>query len=772
MTIQKLLIANRGEIAVRIIRAARELGLATVQVYSKADNDSLAVQLADEGVDIGPPQASKSYLNRDAILVAAKITGADAIHPGYGFLAENAEFAAAVEAAGLIFVGPTARSIRLMGDKVAAREAAASAGVPTVPGSRGRLESPEAAFALVKTTGFPVMIKAAAGGGGRGIRVARSAEEFHHLMPQAQAEALAAFGDGGLYVEKLVEGARHIEVQVLGDGHDVIHCFERECSLQRRRQKVWEEAPSSLTSAIREKLCSSAVALAKAVHYRGAGTLEYLYDDRSHEFYFLEMNTRIQVEHPVTEMVTGIDLVREMIRIASGEPLRIRQDQVRIHGHAIEVRINAEDPAKGFAPNPGTVTALNVPGGNGVRFDSMLYPGYTVPPFYDSLLGKLIVHDEDRASAIRRLDRALSELNVEGLATTKHLHQALARDADVQAGRFHTAWLEPWLASHTASLAAAVTVPTAQSTPKPARESAPPATGGHSPMQTRFSFGGDEHIFAEVDESMSLEAFFKSLFITNAVRDAKIKGVTEICPANASYQVKFDPDLIKPDDMLAELKRLDSAAEKSEPVIATRIIEIPVLYNDPWTNETLMRFRERHQDPNSTDLEYAARINHLDGVDAFIKAHSSAPWFVSMVGFVAGLPFLYQMVERKRQIQAPKYLRPRTDTPKLTVGHGGCFGCIYSVRGAGGYQMFGITPMPIYDPKQEVSYLRDFMIFFKPGDIIKFKPVDRDGYDAAIEEVERGRFEPPIRPVTFSLNDFHTDPASTNAKILGALHGA
>ena len=465
MTIHKLLIANRGEIAVRIIRAARELGLATVQVYSKADKDSLAVRLADESVDIGPPQASKSYLNRDAILAAARTTGADAIHPGYGFLAENAEFAAAVEASGLIFVGPTAHAIRLMGDKVAAREAAAAAGVPTVPGSRGRMESPEAAFALVKTTGFPVMIKAAAGGGGRGIRIARSAEEFHHLMLQAQAEALAAFGDGGLYVEKLIEGARHIEVQVLGDGRDVIHCFERECSLQRRRQKVWEEAPSpSLTSAIREKLCSSAVALAKAVHYRGAGTLEYLYDDRSHEFYFLEMNTRIQVEHPVTEMVTGIDLVREMIRIAGGERLRIRQDQVRVNGHSIEVRINAEDPAKGFAPNPGTVTSLSVPGGNGVRFDSMLYAGYTVPPFYDSLLGKLIVHDEDRASAIRRLDRALGELNVEGLETTKPLHQALVRDPDVRAGRFHTAWLERWLTSHTAGLApaeAALAVPTA-----------------------------------------------------------------------------------------------------------------------------------------------------------------------------------------------------------------------------------------------------------------------------------------------------------------------
>jgi len=291
-------------------------------------------------------------------------------------------------------------------------------------------------------------------------------------------------------------------------------------------------------------------------------------------------------------------------------------------------------------------------------------------------------------------------------------------------------------------------------------------------MKTRYSFGGDEHVFVEIDEEMSLDAFFKSLSMTNAVRDSRIKGVTEICPANASLQIRFDPDVISPDDMLAELKRLESAADKADPTLKTRIIEIPVYYNDPWTHETLMRFRERHQEPTSTDLEYTAKINNYGSVDDLVNAHAGAPWFVSMVGFVAGLPFLYQMVERSRQIEAPKYLRPRTDTPKLTVGHGGCFGCIYSVRGAGGYQMFGITPMPIYDPKQEVSYLRDFMIFFKPGDITKFKPIGRDGYDAALEEVERGKFEPPIRPVTFSLSDFHTDPASTNAKILGALHGA
>ncbi|MGI9418136.1 MAG: 5-oxoprolinase subunit B family protein [Geminicoccaceae bacterium] len=291
-------------------------------------------------------------------------------------------------------------------------------------------------------------------------------------------------------------------------------------------------------------------------------------------------------------------------------------------------------------------------------------------------------------------------------------------------------------------------------------------------MKTRYSHGGDEHIFVEVDEEMSLEAFFKSLFITNAVRDSKIKGVTEICPANASFQVKFDPDMIAPGDMLAELKKLESAAEKASPVIDTRIVEIPVYYQDPWTHETLMRFRERHQDPDSTDIEYAARINGFDDVQGFIDAHSGAPWFVSMVGFVSGLPFLYQLAPRERQLEVPKYLSPRTDTPKLTVGYGGCFACIYSVRGAGGYQMFGITPMPIFDPEQKISYLQDFMVFFKPGDIVKWKPIDREAYDQAVADVEAGKFEPTVKNVTFDLNAFNKDIDGYNAGLMERLHGA
>ena len=289
--------------------------------------------------------------------------------------------------------------------------------------------------------------------------------------------------------------------------------------------------------------------------------------------------------------------------------------------------------------------------------------------------------------------------------------------------------------------------------------------------EARYSFGGDEHIFVEVDEEMSLEAFFKGLSMTNAVRESRFKGVSEICPANASMQIKFDPDQISPEDMLKELKKLETSAAKSESILKTRIIEIPVYYNDPWTRETLMRFRERHQDPKSTDIEYAARINNLASIDDFGKAHSGSPWFVSMVGFVAGLPFLYQMVDRSRQIEVPKYLRPRTDTPKLTVGHGGCFGCIYSVRGAGGYQMFGITPMPIYDPNQKISYLRDFMCLFKPGDIVKWRPIGREAYDAAAADVEAGRFTPRMHNVTFSLDEFHKDIDAYNRKLEGVLYG-
>ena len=451
--LRKLLVANRGEIAVRVIRAARDLGIATVAVYSDADAASLHVQIADEAVNIGPPAAKKSYLNVTSILKAATDTGCDSVHPGYGFLAENADFADACAAAGMGFVGPSGDAIRTMGDKVAARSAAHAAGVPVVPGSMGRVADIDAARHVLIDTGFPVMIKAAAGGGGRGIRIANDLAAFEAAFPQAAAEALAAFGDGGLYMEKVIAKARHIEVQVLGDGTDAVHCFERECSLQRRRQKVWEEAPSrALSDRVRDELCTSAVRLTRAVGYSGAGTIEYLYDDAADRFYFIEMNTRIQVEHPVTEMITGIDLVAEMLRIAGGEPLRLRQSDIVVRGHAIEVRLNAEDPSRDFAPFPGTVSTLRVPGGPGVRFESMLYAGYTVPPFYDSLLAKLIVHAETREAAITRLVRALSETRIEGLRTTKPLFLALAADPAVQANAVHTRWLEGWLETHAARL--------------------------------------------------------------------------------------------------------------------------------------------------------------------------------------------------------------------------------------------------------------------------------------------------------------------------------
>jgi len=447
MALRKLFIANRGEIAVRIIRAAREMGIATVQAVSVADRDMLAARMADEVAEVGPAHATRSYLNQEAMLRAALASGADAVHPGYGFLAENAAFAEAVEGAGLIFVGPRAETIRLMGDKARAREVAAEAGVRTVPGTSGQNLETEVLAAQAHRIGFPVMIKAAAGGGGRGIRVASDAEALTRLLSEARAEAKAAFSDDTLYLERFLARARHVEVQVLGDGERVVHLFERECSLQRRRQKLWEEAPAAcLSDQSRAALCDSALRLAQSVGYRGAGTLEYLLDEATGEFFFIEMNTRIQVEHPLTEMVTGIDLVREMLAIAAGEGLRRAQHEITLRGHAIECRINAEDPARGFMPAPGRINDLRLPGGPGVRFDSGLYPGYTVPPFYDSLLGKLIVWDETREHALARLRRALGELHVEGVPTTIPMHRALAEHADVLRHAVHTGWLEAWLA--------------------------------------------------------------------------------------------------------------------------------------------------------------------------------------------------------------------------------------------------------------------------------------------------------------------------------------
>ncbi|WP_018698454.1 acetyl-CoA carboxylase biotin carboxylase subunit [Amorphus coralli] len=446
MALSRVFVANRGEIAVRVVHAAHALGMEAVQAYSEADADMLAVRLADASVCVGPPQAAKSYLNGEALIAAAKEAGCDAIHPGYGFLSENAAFADAVEAAGLVFVGPSGKTISRMGDKAAAREAAKEAGVPVVPGSEGLVADEEAALAAAETVGYPVMVKAAAGGGGRGIRIAADADELKRIAPQARAEAKAAFGDGSLYLERVITAPRHIEVQVLADGTNAIHCFERECSLQRRRQKVWEEAPAAcLDQATRERICTAAADLARSVGYRGAGTVEFLYDEAAGEFYFIEMNTRIQVEHPVTEMVTGIDLVAWMLRIAGGESLSLSQDDVTLDGHAIEVRINAEDPAMQFMPSPGVVETVSVPPSDAVRFDTMLYDGYAIPPFYDSLLGKLIVHAATRDAAIDAMAEALEGLTIVGPKTTIPLHKALARDASVRSGKVHTQFLEPWL---------------------------------------------------------------------------------------------------------------------------------------------------------------------------------------------------------------------------------------------------------------------------------------------------------------------------------------
>jgi acetyl-CoA carboxylase biotin carboxylase subunit len=441
----KILIANRGEIALRILRACKELGIPTVAVHSTADADAMHVRLADESVCIGPPAVKDSYLNIPALLAACEITGADAVHPGYGFLAENARFAEILEEHNVHFIGPRPEHIRLMGDKIAAKRAAVDLGIPTVPGSDGGVSSDEEAVRLAGDVGYPVMLKAAAGGGGRGMKVVRAESELASALATARAESKAAFGDDTLYLEKYLEQPRHIEIQVLGDGKGrAIHLGERDCSLQRRHQKVWEEGPSpALNVAARDQICETVAKAMRDIKYLGAGTVEFLYEDG--QFNFIEMNTRIQVEHPVTEMITDIDLVAEQIRVAAGSDLALNQSDVKFHGHAIECRINAENPVS-FRPSPGKIVHYHPPGGLGVRIDSAVYHGYTIPPFYDSLVGKLIVHGKTRGECLMRLKRALDEFVVDGIETTLPLFRALAREAEIIDGDYNIHWLEAFLA--------------------------------------------------------------------------------------------------------------------------------------------------------------------------------------------------------------------------------------------------------------------------------------------------------------------------------------
>ncbi|MEM9902578.1 MAG: acetyl-CoA carboxylase biotin carboxylase subunit [Pseudomonadota bacterium] len=441
---RKILIANRGEIALRVIRACREMGIASVAVHSTADSDAMHVRLADESVCIGPPDAGRSYLSVPAIISACEITGADAIHPGYGFLSENSDFVQVVEDHGITFIGPTAEHIRMMGDKITAKETMKDLGVPCVPGSDGGVPDLETARAVAAEIGFPVIVKATAGGGGRGMKLARTPEAFDTAFSTARAEAKAAFGNDEVYLEKFLGQPRHIEVQVFGDGQGgAVHLGERDCSLQRRHQKVLEEAPGpAIDDATRAEIgrtCADAVA---RIGYRGAGTIEFLYENG--RFYFIEMNTRLQVEHPVTEAIYGVDLVREQIRVAQGLPLSLTQDDLTLDGHAIEVRINAEK-VPGFTPSPGTVGTYHAPGGLGVRMDSALYSGYRIPPNYDSLIAKLIVHGRSREEALARLNRALVELVIEGVDTTVPLFHALLEEPDILRGAYDIHWLESWL---------------------------------------------------------------------------------------------------------------------------------------------------------------------------------------------------------------------------------------------------------------------------------------------------------------------------------------
>jgi urea carboxylase len=540
--------------------------------------------------------------------------------------------------------------------------------------------------------------------------------------------------------------------------------------MQRRSQKVVEEAPApDLPDQVRDRIRSSAVQLAKDCGYRGAGTVEFLFDAEAGEAAFIEMNTRLQVEHPVTELITGVDLVRLQLRVAAGHPLGLTQNDITFTGHSVEVRINAEDPDNNFMPSPGVIEKVDWPGGPGVRVDAGFADGCAVVPYYDSMIAKLVTWDATREQALARMRRALQECRIEGVKTTL----PLLADPVFAAVDHHTKFIEQRgeidQPGPPASEPAGDTEPAADDTSSATNELAPVDTE-RSEHGLRYTWGGDEFLFVEVDEAMGLRVNFTVMSIARRLVDDTPEGISDVCPANASLLIRFDPDVLAPADLEAHVRSIETqVADDDHPVLSTRIIEVPVWYDDPFTGEVGARFRKNHQTPDQTDLDFAAQENGLADKAEFIARHHSSPWLVTMVGFVAGLPFMFQIVPPQEQLEVPKYLSPRTDTPKLTVGHGGCFACVYSVRGAGGYQMFGVAAAPIYDPAQRLADFADFMVFFKPGDIVKFTPVSQDAYKRIVEEVEAGTFVYRQAPVEFDLAQVLEDPHAYNATIVAAL---
>jgi len=767
---QRILIANRGEIACRIIECCKKLNIHSIAVYSDIDKNSKHVRLANEAIHIGPSKAKESYLSTKNILEAALKTNADAIHPGYGFLAENGQFAKKIIDSGIVWIGPTPETIISMGNKETARALAAESGVPICPGINQNELEEESLEEKCKTIGFPILVKASAGGGGIGMQIAKDYNQLKEAIEKTKNLAGKAFGNSDIFLEKYIANARHIEIQIFGYGEKkAIHLYERDCSLQRRFQKIIEESPApNIERETINQMSECAVNFASNQKYEGAGTVEFVYDVDNKKFYFLEMNTRIQVEHPVTEQITGLDLVEMQIKFALKiNDYTMQQDKILRSGHAIECRLYAEDPSKNFLPSPGKISKLSIPNlTSNDRLDIGVDEGDEISFYYDPMIAKVITQGENRDDSINNMIQLLNEIEIEGISSNKSFLLTVLENKVFLEANFNTKFIEnnlDFLLQKKEKIKSLkvdkeateklrkekANIPPPQATPTIKKKSnqkeevsaipVPPIIG-EIYDKPKFLPGGDKYMLIEFGNVMDLELNFTAQNLAQAIQDHKVTGVYETAPCFASMLVHYEPEEIKFNDLKNEMKSLiDSLGPTDDIEINSRIFSFPTVYLDKWTQECIEDYSNKIV-KKKPDPELITEVNNLESTDQFVRVHSGTEYWVAAIGFWPGLPFMMALDPRCK-LTVPKYNPPRTWTPKGTVGMGGSSTSIYPDRLPGGYQIFGIIPVPIWDTKKSFPVFENNICLFKPGDRVKFVPTTYEEFEHVSNKVEDGTYD-------------------------------
>ena len=767
---KRILIANRGEIACRIIECCKKLNIHSIAVYSDIDKNSKHVRLANEAIHIGSSKAKESYLSTENILDAALKTNADAIHPGYGFLAENDQFAKKIIDSGIIWIGPTPETIISMGNKETARALAAESGVPICPGINQNELEEESLEEKCNTIGFPILVKASAGGGGIGMQIAKDYNQLKEVIEKTKNLAGKAFGNSDIFLEKYIANARHIEIQIFGYGEKkAIHLYERDCSLQRRFQKIIEESPApNIERETINQMSECAVNFSSNQKYEGAGTVEFVYDVDNKKFYFLEMNTRIQVEHPVTEQITGLDLVEMQIKFALKiNDHTLQQDKILRSGHAIECRLYAEDPSKNFLPSPGKISKLSIPKlTSNDRLDIGVDEGDEISFYYDPMVAKVITQGENRDDSINNMIQLLNEIEIEGISSNKSFLLTVLENKVFLEANFNTKFIENNLdfllqkkekikslkvdkeateklrkeKANTPPPQATPTIKKKSNQKKEASAIPVPPIIGEIYDKPKFLPGGDKYMLIEFGNVMDLELNFTAQNLAQAIQDHKVTGVYETAPCFASMLVHYEPEEIKFNDLKNEMKSLiDSLGPTDDIEINSRIFSFPTVYLDKWTQECIEDYSNKIVKKKS-DPELITEVNNLESTDQFVRVHSGTEYWVAAIGFWPGLPFMMALDPRCK-LTVPKYNPPRTWTPKGTVGMGGSSTSIYPDRLPGGYQIFGIIPVPIWDTKKSFPVFENNICLFKPGDRVKFVPTTYEEFEHVLHKVEDGTYD-------------------------------